>query len=798
MQNLILTPLLILFFALSGLGQELSQTVRGTIIDANTRQPIIGAEVIIVNSEPLKGDVTDLDGKFKITKVPLGRIDLRLAYLGYDNTLIPNIVVNSGKEVVLELMMEQAAVDMEEVVVKAFQGNGTPTNSMALISARSISTEEISRMTGSFNDPAIITANYAGVANSGTGGNDIIVRGNSPKYMQWTLEGVPITNPNHFADQNAVLGSTSTLNTNLLATSDFYMGAFPATFGNALSGVYDVKLRNGNNEKREYTFGIGLLGTDLTVEGPLKQGYRGSFLVNYRYSTSSILNDAGLVEVDGNPRFQDAAFKLNLPTQKAGTFSLFGLGGMSDFSIVNATPEDWTTPGDEIMSGLIFEDYEKASYLFNTGLNHTISFGKQGYLKSSLSYSLEGIDDDVYQKTDSLGTGVNSYTSELRKNTYRASSTYHREINPKHTLQAGVIYTLFDQFIDQRMRPAIDSPLSPLVDFDKQLGNLRSYVSWKYRMNDDISLVGGLHNTNVFFNQKHTLEPRLSARWQVNDRNTMSFGYGLHSTMESVHHYFAKIEDSAGNTTQPNKDLDLLKAHHFVLGYEHQFAPGLIGKVEAYYQHLYDLPVENNDTSYYATINEGAEIKYVDLVNEGTGRNYGIELSLQRYFSDGYYLLANTSIYESAYKTLEGITRNTRFNTNYLVNLVGGKEFTQLGKKHNKTLGINARFFMGGGQKVLPILRDAQGNAAVDTANNQYWDYAKAYENDLEDIYQITLSVSYKIARKSATHELFLNLENITNNKGKLTEYYDQNASDGIGNTTQFGLLPNMMYRVYF
>ena len=295
MQNLILSPLLILFFALCGYGQELSQTVRGTIIDANTRQPIIGAEVIIINSEPLRGDVTDTDGKFKITQVPLGRIDLRLAYLGYDNTLVPNIVVNSGKEVVLDLTMEQAAIEMEEVIVKAFQGNGTPTNSMALISARSISTEEISRMTGSFNDPAIITANYAGVANSGTGGNDIIVRGNSPKYMQWTLEGVPITNPNHFADQNAVLGATSTLNTNLLATSDFYMGAFPAAFGNALSGVYDVKLRNGNNEKRESTFGIGLLGTDLTFEGPLRQGYGGSFLVNYRYSTASILSDAGLV-----------------------------------------------------------------------------------------------------------------------------------------------------------------------------------------------------------------------------------------------------------------------------------------------------------------------------------------------------------------------------------------------------------------------------------------------------------------------------------------------------------------------
>lgn len=793
-------PILILLFLLSlGISaQDLTQTIRGTIVDKDTQLPIIGAEVVTQNTEPLKGDVTDLDGKFRIENVPVGRITLRLHYLGYETVMLPNVVVNSGKETILNLSMQEAATDLQEVVVKAHQGNGKSNNPMALIGARSISMEEMNRLATGFNDPALITSNFAGVTNSGTGGNDIIVRGNSPKYMQWRLEGVPITNPNHFADQNAVLGATSILNSNLLATSEFYTGAFPAEFGNALSGIYDVRLRNGNNEKREAILGVGLIGTDLTLEGPLKTGYGGSFIVNYRYSTSDVLSKAGLVEVEGNPKFQDAAFKLNLPTQKIGTFSLFGIGGTSKFNLVNATPEDADLPGDDVFSGLVYEDYDKSSYLFNSGLNHTAALTGRSYLKTSLSVSFENLEQDVFQKASSTGDGTQSFESDLKKTTYRASTTYHHKVNPKNALQAGAIYTLFDQDFDQQMRLRAEESMTSLLDFKENLGNLRSFVSWKHHLSEAITLVGGVHNNNVFYNNQHTLEPRFSALWQMNTKGALNFGYGLHSRMESVHHYFAKVEEQDGSFSQPNQDLGLLKSHHFSLGYEHQLAPNLVGKVEVYYQHLFDLPVENNDTSYFATINEGDEIKYFDLVNEGTGQNYGIELSLQRYFSNNYYFLFNTSIYESKYKTLEGRSRSTRFNGNYLINVIGGKEFVGLGKKKNQTIGLNAKFFMCGGQRIIPLLRDVQGNVAVDPATNTYWDYDKAYESDLEDIYQITLSMNYKIERPSTTHEFFLNLENITNNKGKLTEYYDSTAPGLVGHTTQFGVLPNLMYRLYF
>jgi hypothetical protein len=303
---------------------------------------------------------------------------------------------------------------------------------------------------------------------------------------------------------------------------------------------------------------------------------------------------------------------------------------------------------------------------------------------------------------------------------------------------------------------------------------------------------------NVLYNKKSTIEPRIALNWQINRTSSLSAGYGKHSTMESVHNYFARVKQPDGSITEPNKNLDLLKADHFVMSYEKRFGENIRVKLEAYYQNLYNLPVENNDTSYYATINEGTDFRYVELVNKGTGKNYGVELTLERLFSKGYYYLINASIYNSKYKSLEGVERNTAYNNNYLANILFGKEFANRGKKQNQTLNLNAKVFFGGGKRYIPLLTDAQGNLAVDAANNKFWDYKKAYDKKFEDIYQVNLSASYKWNKPKVTHELFITLDNITNNRAKLSEYYDEKVPGKIGYVTQFEMFPNLMYRLYF
>lgn len=787
-------------------GQKFSQTIRGTVIDADSKLPLTGVTVTIVGTNPAIAASTDVNGNFKFQNIPIGRVTMQFSSVGYESTTMSNIEVNSGKEVFLDVNMPVSTIKLEEVVVKSSK-KGQITNDMSLISGRSISLEETKRYTGGLNDPARVVSSFAGVACTPDGSSDIIVRGNSPKYLQWRLDGIEISSPYHLDDQNASIGSLTALNNNLLATSDFYTGAFSPEYGNVLSSIMDVKLRKGNNEKFEAACAVGLMGTDVTFEGPFKKGYAGSYLINYRYSTIALLNKLGLIDIPGDVNYQDATFKIVLPTQKAGTFSFFGLAGLSGFSMKNASE----VPGSSIKNASIMKDYDKGNYLSNFGMSHVLSVNTNSFIKTSLSFSSNGIDDDLFEGytikkydnqgefiSDSVSSKVQTYKSRIVSSAYRASVTYNTRFNARNKFQIGSKYTLNANRFNQNIVDTKTASLRNETDFNANIGTLNNFISWKHSFNDNLSMVAGLHNMNVFLNKKSTLEPRIAINWRIDNSNSVHAGYGKHSTMESVHNYYTKITLPDSSIIEPNKNLDLLKADHFVLGYEKRFTENLMAKLEVYYQNLYNLPVENNDTSYYATINEGVDYRYVALVNKGVGKNYGIELTIERFFNGNYYLLMNGSIFDSKYKSLEGVWRNTQYNGKYLVNVLFGKEFKNTGKKHNKTWAINSKVLFGGGKKYIPLLRDTQGNLAVDPAHDKYWDYKKAYDNKLDDIFQLNLSASYKINRHSVTHEIFLDLMNFTDNRARISEYYDASQPNNIGYVREFEFFPNLMYRVYF
>jgi hypothetical protein len=380
----------------------------------------------------------------------------------------------------------------------------------------------------------------------------------------------------------------------------------------------------------------------------------------------------------------------------------------------------------------------------------------------------------------------------------RASISYSNKINSKNKIQIGSKYSLYNFDYFQNVWSDKDASLINVNDFKNHLSSISNFISWKHSFSEDLTIVAGLHNMNVLSRNTSTIEPRLSVNWKINKTNSVHLGYGLHSTMENIHNYFTKIPQDDGSFEEPNLSLGLLKAHHYVVGYEKRFTDNLIGKVEAYYQYLYNLPVENDITSNYATINEGIDYRYVELVNKGKGKNYGVEISLERFFDKNFYFLINSSLFDSKYKTLDGVWRNTRYNSNYIVNILFGKEFKNLGKKQNQTLALNTKVLFQGGQRYIPLIRDNQGNVAVDPENNRYFDYGKAFNKKLDDIFLLNLSVSYKFNRPKATHEIFLDMMNLTNSKGRISEYYDVNKTGKVGYITQFGSFPNLMYRIYF
>lgn len=811
MKKTSLTLLTLLMFVTLAFSQEFTQTIRGTITDNDSKMPLIGATVIIPGSDPIIGTITDVNGVFRLQDIPIGRISLQLSYIGYETATVPNIEVNSGKEVVLNLSMQESALSLNEVEVKSNRNKGEAINDMAQLSSHSITLEETKRFTGGMDDPARVVSCFAGVASTPDGSSDIIVRGNSPKYMQWRVDGSEISSPYHMDDQNASFGALTALNNNLLTTSDFYTGAFSSEYGDVLSCVYDVKLRPGNNEKFEATAGLGIMGTELTVEGPFRKGYAGSYLVNYRYSTISLIKDLGLVDVPGGVNYQDATFKLVLPAGKAGTFSMYGIGGLSGVSMENMGPKGLSTPGRPITNAFMSRDFYKNNYLANAGLNHVMPLNKNSFIKTSLSFSGTGADDDIYESdtirtynnegeiiNDTITSRTHMVQSRIVNSSLRGSIAYSNKINVRNKIQIGAKYTLYSFNYNQNIYNPEDSSMFNITNAKNHVSTINNYISWKYNLKENIILVAGIHNMNIIGKNQNTIEPRVSITWNINATNSLHAGYGMHSTTESVHNYFTKIKQADGSYIEPNKNLGLLKAHHYVLGYEKRFTENLIGKIEVYYQDLYNLPVENIDTSYYCTINEGIDYRYVELVNKGKGKNYGIEVSVERFFDQGFYFLVNSSIFDSKYKSLENVWRNTRYNNNYTVNILGGKEFKNIGKKDNQSLTLNTKIFFEGGQRYIPVMRDAQGNVAVDPEHDIYFDYTKAYNDKLDNIFLVNFSASYKFNKARATHEIFLDLMNVTNSQARMSEYYDESKPDKVAYTTQFHFFPNLMYRIYF
>lgn len=295
-----------------------TQTVRGIVLDSKTNAPIEFATVRIMNSGSL-GSTTDSLGRFRIDHVPVGRCNIQTSYVGYNANIFNEIPVTSSKEVYMEIPLDENVHSLAEVVIQPEIKKDKPLNAMAITGGHMISMEEAGRFANGFDDPARLSSAFAGVAGD-VGTNAVAIRGNSPQFTQWRLEGVEIPNPTHFADLTGLGGGfLSALSTQVIGNSDFYNGAFPAEYSNALSGIFDMQIRNGNNQKYEHTFQLGILGIDLASEGPISRKNGSSYILNYRFSTTSLATGN-----DMNLKYQDLSFKLNFPTRKAGTFSIWG------------------------------------------------------------------------------------------------------------------------------------------------------------------------------------------------------------------------------------------------------------------------------------------------------------------------------------------------------------------------------------------------------------------------------------------------------------------------------------------
>lgn len=775
----VFTLVCILLCSVLALSAQSGQTVKGKVFDSDTQEPLTGASVVILHSNPFIGTTTDAAGNFILSDIPLGRHNLQVSFMGYQSVTIPELMVTSGKEVIIGVALSQSITEMQEVVVNGALRKDKPLNSMAAVSARSFTVEEAGRYAGGIHDPARLVSAFAGVSVGNVQNNAIIVRGNAPQGVSWRLEGVEIPTPHHFAGANVTGGGFFTLfSSQMLANSDFFTGAFPAEYGNATAAVFDMKFRNGNNNKSEHAIQVGVLGIDISSEGPISKKNGSSYLFNYRYSTMGLLHDLKLLPSDQLFKYQDLSFKFNFPTRKAGTFSLWGIGGI-----------DRSTSPAEKDSTLWELDYHRVEmkwdmYMGSVGLSHKINVGENSYLQTNATFS--GSLNDMH--ADRLDDALKPHPDMRLQNgsaTAAFASTLNHKFSPKLYLRTGFIAkNIFYDLDLSGTQNYIPETYRTLIQQEGEAYAAEAFAQIRFHLSPAVTLNAGVHGNYFGVNEELTAEPRFALQWNVQPNHTISLGYGIHSRAEELRIYLLQVEGK-----QPNKELPISKAHHAVLGYDWRISSRTRFKAEVYHQHLYDIP--GVESSSYSLINFKQDYTFNKvLVNNTKGYNYGVDLTLERFMHDDYYYLLTASLFDSKYKGGDKQWHNTRYNGNYVANALFGKEF--FFKKNTRVFDLNVRLSVVGGERYTPAdeAKSKQQKMIVE-------DESRIFENQLPPLFYADLGINYRINHRKASSLFSVNIKNLVGTP--VYEGIDYNYRTGeVQITKSTYILPVLSYKIEF
>lgn len=779
-------------FILSAVGAlaQNTQTIKGQITDKESKYPLIGVTVAVVDIDPIIGAATDENGEFKLANVPLGRHTLKINYLGYKEQVMPNVVVSAGKQTIIDFSLTENVTAIDEIVVKSEVDKTATNNEMAVVSARSFNLEEAQRYAGSLNDPSRMAANFAGVNGANDARNDIVIRGNSPLGLLWRLEGIEIPNPNHFGSLGSTGGPVSILNTNQLGKSDFMTSAFPANYGNATSGVFDLMLRRPNNEKREHILQIGFNGLEAGTEGYFSKKSKASYMINYRYSTLGVFQAIGVNIGTGAaiPQYQDLSFKVELPTAKAGKFTLFGLGGLSNIEFYDSKID--TNKGKNNFYNDGTQDIVFKSDMGVVGLSHLYFFNPTTSAKLVIAAS--GTSQPISIDTIIRPSLIlfKKYEGVFDNNRISLNYSVNKKWDRQNTFNVGINIDRIGFSLKDKSADAASTG-KPLVAVRNSEGaNMlyQGWMQWQHKFNERLTMNLGLHTQIFSLNNQIALEPRAGLKYQLNQKSTLSLGAGVHNQTQPIFFYYNR---TPGTSELSNKDLRFTNSNHFVLGYDNSFSKNWRIKTEVYYQSLNNVPIDAKSST-FSMLNVGSNFNLPgndSLVNKGTGYNYGAELTLERFFNNGFYLLGTASLFESKYKGSDGVLRNTAFNGNYVFNALGGYEF-KIGKKI--TLSADLKSTFAGGRRFTPI------DEIASLAQKRIIEIeSKAFTTQLPAYFRTDLSIGFKMEGKRATQQFILQINNISDNFNVFQRRYSV-TDNKIIDVPQQGLFIIPQYRILF
>ena len=503
----------------------------------------------------------------------------------------------------------------------------------------------------------------------------------------------------------------------------------------------------------------------------------GSYPANYRYSSLAQLDGAGIVDFGGVPDHTDGSFKVDIPTTKAGSFAVWGLGGISHIK------------QEDLAGDTVFGLGKYRSRMGVVGLTYTRTLGDRSYVQSGFTLSGNG-SRAMYSSTPSSEEIELEprHESALDKWTFRVGSMLNNKLSAKQKLRSGIIVSV-DNY--RMASTSWDEGVGGMVNELNTSGaatTLQAFTSWKWRWNERWTMTSGLHLLHFALNKATSIEPRAGLRFQQKPGRAFTVGAGLHSRTEPVMTYMAQGIDANGAMHTPNRDLGLSRAAHFVAGFEQMLAPDLQLKGEVYFQHLFNIAVENDSTSAFSLVNSTEWFANTPLVNDGIGRNMGVEVALEKFFTRGYHFMITGSLSDARYTALDGVRRNSRFNIGTVANVLGGKEWN-VGK--DRTLMAGMRNSLVGGQYRTPIDLDASIAAGVEVAGGEAW------SEKGDAVHKLDVVFSYRLGRKNASHEFKMDVQNVLNAQTAVYRYSDKRTGT-VKDVPQLTLLPVLKYTLRF
>lgn len=747
-------------------------SIRGTITDALTNEPILFANVFVLNSD--KGATTNENGNFEITGLAPGLYNLRASYVGYKDASQFEVQLTTAKPAVVNFKMEEQSADLQEVIVKASPFKKPEESPLSL---RTIGVAEIQRNPGGNRDISKVVQTLPGVTTTASFRNDLIIRGGAPNENRFYLDDVEVPNINHFATQGSSGGPVGLINVNFIREVDFYSGAFPANRGNTLSSVFNFDQIDGRSDRIGATFMLGASDAGLTMDGPI--GEKTTFLLSARRSYLQFLFQA--LELPFLPTYTDFQAKVKHKFDQKNEIYFIGLGAIDQFKLnldANKTEDQQflldnlpVAPQWNYTNGLVYKH-----------------FGNQGYWTFVLSRNMLNNEAEKYFKNDD-STEDNltlRYRSQEIENKLRIENTL-RTGDFKFNYGAGYEFVKYNNRTFNRIfTSAGPQTVNYASDFSMSKYALFGQVSRNYLADQLVLSLGfrmdGNSYSDEMSNPLEQFSPRFSLSYSLTDAVSFNFNTGRFYQLPP---YTILGYQQDGVFINKQNDIDFIKADHVVAGFAWNTAANSKLSVEGYFKKYADYPFLLRDSLTLANL--GGDFGIIGnepAVSRSAGRTYGVELLFQQRLFKGFYGIASYTLGFSEFEDKNGEFVASSWDARHIVNLALGKKF---GK--NWEAGVNWRFQSG-----LPFTPFADQSALVsswDVNGRGIRDFSRLNTQRIEASNTIDLRIDKKWFFEKWSLNVYLDVENITGNAVQIPNLILDRPRDESGTPIGPGIIEN-------